>query len=157
MVHIRYLFIGSDTGVIAGLDLRTGQILHQWKAHDSSILKVETFGESLLTSSTDKTVCKWDMKGMEPTLSLKLKGFTEPAANFAQMGGSLLAASAAKVAIVPLYHEGGFMQVNPSKLQNSKTDRITAMHALSHHRFFVLGTEGKSPLPFEGKALTLDF
>ena len=35
------------------------------------------------------------------------------------------------------------MQVNPIKLQNSKSDRITAMRALPLHRLFILGTEGK--------------
>merc|ERR1712137_450769 len=137
----RYVFIGSDSGVISALDLRTGRILNQWKAHDSSILRVETFGDALITSSTDRTVCKWDMNATDPTLSLKLKGYNEPAANFAEMGGSLLTTSASRVAIIPLYQEGGVMQVNPVKLHNSKNDRITAMQALPLHRFFMLGTE----------------
>ena len=36
----RYIFVGSDTGLITVLDYRSGNILNQWKAHDSTILKV---------------------------------------------------------------------------------------------------------------------
>ena len=82
------------------------------------------------------------MNDVIPTLSLKLKGYNEPPATFAEMGGSLLTSSASRVAIVPLYQEGGMMQVNPIKLQNTKSDRITTMQALPVHRMFILGTEG---------------
>ena len=106
------------------------------------------------------------MNGTTPSLTLKLKGYTEPVANFAFMGGSLLTSSASKVSLVSLQEvilekqyffakiilnnlsQTGMMQVNPSKLQNSKTDRITAMMALPFHRFFLLGTEGKKKILF---------
>ena len=162
---VRYTFIGSESGLASALDFRTGQILNRWRAHDSAILKIDAVDNFLVTSSTDKTVCKWNMDGVEPTLSLKLKGYSEPAANFAGMGGSLLTASGSKVAIISLQQEvcltashhtydpltssqTGMMQVNPTKLQNTKSDRITAMKALSYHRFFVLGTEGSYITPF---------
>lgn len=100
ILFFRFVYIGSESGLITVLDFRTGTVLNQWKGHDSSVLKVDSYQNTIITSSTDKTVSKWQMSGTTPSLTLKLKGYAEPVANFAFMGGSLLTSSGSKVAIV---------------------------------------------------------
>lgn len=58
-----WLATGQSSGYITVLDIRTGQIVSMWRAHEGEVLQMVTYGENtLVSSSLDQTVSVWNVQ-----------------------------------------------------------------------------------------------
>eukprot|EP01126_Amoeba_proteus_P027711 TRINITY_DN27463_c0_g1_i1.p1 TRINITY_DN27463_c0_g1~~TRINITY_DN27463_c0_g1_i1.p1 ORF type:complete len:413 (+),score=60.77 TRINITY_DN27463_c0_g1_i1:131-1240(+) len=75
--HEKVLSIGTSTGYITLIDIRSGLLLHTWRAHNGFIsqLKVTNY-DDLLSSGSDQVINVWNLQ--KPTLIRTFKGHRDP-------------------------------------------------------------------------------
>jgi len=116
-VNSSWIAVGSNIGELCIIDRRSGYLFHSWKAHDSAVLKLESFGSNgdrLLSSSADRSVCLWDIRSSSPTLIRKFNGHSESVKAFDIIGNrTLLSASGSKLALSSMTEaDGEHMEVS---------------------------------------------
>ncbi|EKX40920.1 hypothetical protein GUITHDRAFT_142321 [Guillardia theta CCMP2712] len=62
------IFMGTSTGQVCVMDLRSGVLQSTWRAHEGAITGLETKGTHVITASMDKSLAVWDSEGSEELL-----------------------------------------------------------------------------------------
>jgi WD40 repeat protein len=140
---------GLASGELTVLDDRSGVIRSQWRAHETSVTQVMPIGEQqLLSSGSDRSICIWDIGGMEPGIIQRFSGFDENAKSIiSHYPGEITCGIGSRIAfgelssIAPLEKRyGSRLTIVPLKSHKSRSP-IAAISVLQSYKLLLLGTE----------------
>lgn len=141
---------GLSSGHCRLFDIRSGNVIASWRAHDGYVTKLATPEEHLLVSSShDKTLKIWDLRR---NLSLPLtvfRGHTEGVSGFSIWGQDIISTSKNKIGLSSLSKftdEDGEQRITPQNLYmsdngNRNVSVLTSICILPFSRLFLVGTE----------------
>lgn len=147
-----WIAMGFNLGHCRLLDLRAGNFVASWRAHEGFITKLAAFEEHyLISSSLDKTLCLWDLRRNVPAQVCAFQGHTHGVSSFALWSSNLLSAGGNKIGLSSLSHlapqgQDWWQAVKCHKLfstdlSNLNLSSITAISVLPFSRFFLVGTD----------------
>ncbi|KAJ1283617.1 hypothetical protein BS78_03G141800 [Paspalum vaginatum] len=138
-----WIAAGLSSGYCRLLDKRSGNIIAVWRAHDGHITKLAAPDDhSIVSSSLDKTLRVWDLRGNLATQSNIFRSQSDGIPNFSVWGQDVISISRNKIALTSLPRfasETGHQQL---ALQNL----YSADRGVKHKNLSVLSTIAVLPL-----------
>ncbi|KAM7279370.1 hypothetical protein ACFE04_006504 [Oxalis oulophora] len=131
-------------------DVRSGNVISSWKAHDGFITKLAAPEDHLLVSSSlDKTLRIWDLRRNWQSQPVVFKGHRDGISGFSVWGQDVISISKNKIGLSSLSRnidEDGHNQIIPQKLYMSDTGArnlsvLSSISILPFSRLFLVGTE----------------
>ncbi|KAJ6720889.1 hypothetical protein OIU85_024034 [Salix viminalis] len=142
---------GLSSGHCRLFDLRSGNVIASWRAHDGYVTKLAAPEDYLLVSSSlDKTLRVWDLRrSWSPPQPSVLRGHTDGVSGFSIWGQDIISISRNKIGLSTLSRfteEDGQQRITPQKLyaadNGTKNDSVlSSISILPFSRLFVVGTE----------------
>lgn len=148
------MVVGQTSGHLTVIDIRSGLLLHHWRAHDSTITALRPVPDSpghLVSSSADKTLALWDVTNAassSPLILTYFKGHSEPQISFDIFKGSLYSISGQKFSIAPLFNQPPSVLIEKRKLLKTSTlkltNQLTAFSILQSQHMALVGSDDGS-------------
>eukprot|EP01121_Diplochlamys_sp_Union-15-3_P012101 TRINITY_DN3583_c0_g1_i2.p1 TRINITY_DN3583_c0_g1~~TRINITY_DN3583_c0_g1_i2.p1 ORF type:complete len:196 (-),score=17.89 TRINITY_DN3583_c0_g1_i2:58-645(-) len=144
---LNIIAVGQSSGYITLVDLHSGLLLHTWKAHDGSILNLQCYVMNdthfIVSSSTDRLLCLWNISKPVPYLEKTFKGHREPIQSFDIHQNDLLSVAGHKIAAASLDSQESVVKLERMRLQKSslKPNQLTTINILSIHQLILIGSE----------------
>ncbi|KAG5237167.1 inactive serine/threonine-protein kinase lvsG [Salix suchowensis] len=142
---------GLSSGHCRLFDLRSGNVIASWRAHDGYVTKLAAPEDYLLVSSSlDKTLRVWDLRrSWPPPQPSVLRGHTDGVSGFSIWGQDIISISRNKIGLSTLSRfteEDGQQRITPQKLYaaDNGTKNVSVLSSISilpFSRLFVVGTE----------------
>eukprot|EP00257_Ricinus_communis_P016496 XP_015574682.1 protein GFS12 [Ricinus communis] len=141
---------GLSSGHCRIFDVRSGNVVASWRAHDGYVTKLAAPEDHLLVSSSlDRTLRIWDLRRNWPPQPTVFKGHTDGVSGFCVWGQDVISISKNKIGLSTLSRsaeEDGQQQVVPQKLYAAdhgmkNLSVLSSISILPFSRLFVVGTE----------------
>ncbi|KAF2312691.1 hypothetical protein GH714_039650 [Hevea brasiliensis] len=115
-----WIATGLSSGNCRLFDLRSGNVIAFWRAHDGYVTKLASPEDHLLVSSSlDRTLRIWDLRRNWPPQPTIFKGHTDGVSGFSVWGQDVISISKNKIGLSTLSRsaeEDGQQQIVPQKL-----------------------------------------
>lgn len=148
------LVVAQSSGHISLIDIRSGLLLHNWRAHDGPITSLRPVPDAsgyLVSASIDKTIALWDIANANfssPQGLTYFRGHSDTNIAFDIYRGSLFSVSGQKLAISPLFGQGPSVVLEKRKLLKTNalkfTNILTSFNILQSHQIALLGADDGS-------------
>lgn len=145
------MLVGQMSGHITVIDVRSGLLLHHWRAHDAPITSLKPVPDSpgfMVSSSLDKTLALWDVSNASsasPQCLTYFKGHSDPNISFDVFRGSLYSVSGQKFSIAPLFNQPSSVLIEKRKLLKTSslklTNQLTSFAILQSQHMALLGSD----------------
>lgn len=136
---------GLASGDINVLELRCGSVLHQWKAHESPIVKLVAYSDSyLLSSAADRTMCLWHLRSKGAIMVKRYVGLTDSVKSVGLHKSDFICGVGHKLGISSLLRVRGegLTKVSLVALKGYKSrNSLTALSIMSNYSLLLMGTE----------------
>ncbi|KAL5849039.1 hypothetical protein ACOSQ4_007052 [Xanthoceras sorbifolium] len=141
---------GLSSGQCRLFDVRSGNVIASWKAHDGYVTKLAAPEDHLLLSSSlDRTLKIWDLRRNWPSQPVVFKGHTDGISGFSVWGQDVISISKNKIGLSSLSKaadEDGQHRLIPQKLHtvDHGTRNLSVLSSISilpFSRLFLVGTE----------------
>ncbi|XP_021636933.2 protein GFS12 isoform X2 [Hevea brasiliensis] len=145
-----WIATGLSSGNCRLFDLRSGNVIAFWRAHDGYVTKLASPEDHLLVSSSlDRTLRIWDLRRNWPPQPTIFKGHTDGVSGFSVWGQDVISISKNKIGLSTLSRsaeEDGQQQIVPQKLYAAvhgmkNLSVLSSIDILPFSRLFVVGTE----------------
>ncbi|KDP27993.1 hypothetical protein JCGZ_19073 [Jatropha curcas] len=145
-----WIAAGLSSGHCRLFDLRSGNVIASWRAHDGYVTKLAAPEDYLLVSSSlDRTLRIWDLRRNLPPQPTVFKGHTDGISSFSVWGQDVISISKNKIGLSTLsrsVEEDGQHQIAPQKLYAvdhgmKNLSVLSSISILPFSRLFVVGTE----------------
>ncbi|XP_021595628.1 protein GFS12 isoform X2 [Manihot esculenta] len=145
-----WIATGLSSGNCRLFDLRSGNVIASWRAHDGYVTKLAAPEDHLLVSSSlDRTLRIWDLRRNWPPQPTIFKGHTDGISGFSVWGQDVISISKNKIGLSTLStsaEEDGQQQILPQKLCAAdhgmkNLSVLSSIDILPFSRLFVVGTE----------------
>ncbi|KZV35014.1 putative inactive serine/threonine-protein kinase lvsG [Dorcoceras hygrometricum] len=139
-----------STGYCSLFDMRCGNIISSWQAHDGYVTKLAAASDHLLVSSSlDKTLRIWDLRRNWASEHTVFKGYGDSVSGFAVWGQNVISICKNKIGLCSLTSTGdedGQFGVIPQNLfmadgESKNLSMLSAITILPFSRLFLVGTE----------------
>ncbi|XVE82350.1 hypothetical protein DITRI_Ditri15bG0141500 [Diplodiscus trichospermus] len=144
-----WIAAGLSSGHCQLFDVRSGNVIACWRAHDGYVTKLAAPEEHLLVSSSlDRTLKIWDLRRTSP-LPVTFKGHSDGVTGFSVWGQDVISISRNKIGLSSLAKptdEDGQQGIIPQKLYSSDPGSrnmsvLSSISIIPFSRLFVVGTE----------------
>ncbi|GAV71633.1 WD40 domain-containing protein/Beach domain-containing protein [Cephalotus follicularis] len=131
-------------------DLRSGNVIASWRAHDGFVTKLAAPEDHLLVSSSlDRTLRIWDLRRNWPSHPICFKGHTDGISSFSVWGQDVISISRNRIGLSSLSKsadDDGQHRIIPQKLYmvDSGARNLSVLSSISilpFSRLFLVGTE----------------
>ncbi|XP_031256379.1 protein GFS12 [Pistacia vera] len=145
-----WIAAGLSSGQCRLFDVRSGNVIASWKAHDGYVTKLAAPKDHLLVSSSlDKTLRIWDLRRNWPSQPIVFKGHTDGISGFSAWGQDVISISKNKIGLSSLSKsadEDREYRILPHKLYMADhgTKNLSVLSSISilpFSRLFLVGTE----------------
>nr|CAD1829709.1 unnamed protein product [Ananas comosus var. bracteatus] len=146
-----WIAAGLSSGQCRLLDMRSGNVIALWRAHDGYITKLAAPEDHLLVSSSlDKTLRVWDLRRNVATPSNVYRGHSDGISSFSVWGQDVISVSRNKIALTSLARStdeiGGEQRLIPRKLYSADKGMrnlsiLSTVSVLPFSRLLLVGTE----------------
>ncbi|KAG9459916.1 hypothetical protein H6P81_004424 [Aristolochia fimbriata] len=145
-----WIAVGLSSGHCRLLDARSGNVIAFWRAHDGYITKLAApEGHLLISSSLDRTLRVWDLRGDYPSQSIVFKGHSDSVSGFSVWGQDIISVSRNKIGLCSLSRsmdEDVQQMLSPHKLYSADRGArnlsiLSSISILPFSRLFLVGTE----------------
>ncbi|CBI25946.3 unnamed protein product, partial [Vitis vinifera] len=145
-----WIAAGFSSGSCRLLDVRSGNLIASWRAHDGYITKLAAREDHLLVSSSlDRTLRIWDLRRGWSAEPIIFRGHTDGVSGFSVWGQDIISISKNKIGLSSLSRsadEEGQHWVTPQKLYmpDRGTRHLSVLSSISilpFSRLFLVGTE----------------
>lgn len=146
-----WIAAGLSSGHCRLFDLRSGNVIASWRAHDGYVTKLAAPEDHLLVSSSlDRTLRVWDLRrNWPPSQPSVLRGHTDGVSGFSVWGQDIISISRNKIGLSTLStstEEDGQQRITPQKLYaaDNGTKNVSVLSSISilpFSRLFVVGSE----------------
>jgi WD40 repeat protein len=127
------MVVGQSSGHMTLIDIRSGLLLYNWRAHEGPISSVKAVPDAsgyLVSSSLDKTIYLWDIANASQTSPVGLtqfRGHSDSHISFDTFRGNLYSVSGQKIAIAPLFGQPSSVLLDKRKLIKTNALKLTNM------------------------------
>jgi WD40 repeat protein len=145
------MVVGQSSGHVTLIDIRSGILLHNWRAHDAPIISLKSVPDApgfLVSASLDKTIALWDISNANtasPSILTHFKGHSDPLISFDIFKGTLYSISGQKIAIAPLFGQPSLVTLEKRKLIKTTalklTNQLTSFNVLQSHHLALVGAD----------------
>jgi hypothetical protein len=103
------MVVGQSSGHVTLIDIRSGLLLHNWRAHDGPITSLKSIPDApgyLVSASIDKTISLWDVanaNNSSPAPISHFRGHSDPHISFDIYRGNMYSIAGHKISISPLF------------------------------------------------------
>ncbi|XP_065863926.1 protein GFS12 [Euphorbia lathyris] len=140
---------GLSSGHCRLFDLRSGNVIASWRAHDGYVTKLAAPEDHLLVSSSlDRALRIWDLRRNCPPEPTVFKGHSDGVSGFSVWGQDVISISKNKIGLSSLStsaEEDVQQQIMPQKLYAADHGKnmsvLSSISILPFSRLFVVGTE----------------
>ncbi|KAG6664127.1 protein GFS12 [Carya illinoinensis] len=145
-----WIAAGLSTGHCRLFDLRSGNVITSWRAHDGYVTKLAAPEDHLLISSShDRTLRIWDLRRNWPPQATIFKGHTDGVSSFSLWGQDVITISRNRIGLTSLSKsadEDGHLRIMPQKLYladngTKNLSMLSSISILPFSRLFLVGTE----------------
>lgn len=145
-----WIATGLSSGYCKLFDLRSGDIIASWQAHDGYLTKLASPEEHLLLSSSlDKTLRVWDLRRSWTSQSMIFRGHNDGISSFSVWGRDVISIAKNKIGLSSLARSAdgdGQCVVAPQHLYTADRDFrnmsvFSSISILPFSRLFLVGTE----------------
>ncbi|GAY35570.1 hypothetical protein CUMW_017090 [Citrus unshiu] len=145
-----WIAAGLSSGQCRLFDVRSGNVIASWRAHDGYVTKLAAPEDHLLVSSSlDKTLRIWDLRRNWPSQPTVFKGHTNGISGFSVWGQDVISISNNKIGLSSLSKsadEDGQHRLVPQKLYMADNGAknlsvLSSISILPFSRLFLVGTE----------------
>lgn len=142
------LAVGQSSGFITVIDIRTGVLLYNWKAHDGQVLDIKRYSDNpvrLVTSGQDKFINIWDVENFtenKKNIIAQFGGHQDPIIAFDIYKDELFSVSGTKISSTFL-DQVGFVKLHKKKILKTslKPNQLTTANVLYNQQLLLVGTE----------------
>ncbi|CAL5423981.1 unnamed protein product [Camellia sinensis] len=145
-----WIAAGLSSGICRLIDVRSGNIISSWRAHDAYVTKLAAPEEHLLVSSSlDRTLRVWDLRRNLPSHPIVFRGHGDTVSGFSVWGQDVISIAKNKIGLSSLARsaeEDGEHRITPQYLYLA--DRgvrnmsvLSSLSILPFSRLFLVGTE----------------
>ncbi|KAI7984174.1 Protein GFS12 [Camellia lanceoleosa] len=145
-----WIAAGLSSGICRLIDVRSGNIISSWRAHDAYVTKLAAPEEHLLVSSSlDRTLRVWDLRRNLPSHPIVFRGHSDTVSGFSVWGQDVISIAKNKIGLSSLTRsadEDGEHRITPQYLYLA--DRgvrnmsvLSSLSILPFSRLFLVGTE----------------
>jgi len=145
------IVVGQSSGHITLIDIRSGLLLHNWRAHDAPITSLKSVPECpgyFVSASLDKTMALWDISNASkssPAILTHFKGHSDPHISFDIFKGTLYSVSGQKISIAPLFGQAATIILEKRKLVKTNalklTNYLTSFNVLQSQHLALVGAD----------------
>ncbi|XP_059632013.1 protein GFS12 isoform X2 [Cornus florida] len=146
-----WIAAGLSSGICKLLDVRSGNVIASWRAHDGYVTKLAAPEDNLLVSSSlDKTLRIWDLRRNPSQSSIVIRGHNDSVSGFSVWGQDVISISRNKIGLSSLTtrtaDEDGQHRVTPQHLYMADNGMrnmsvLSSISILPFSRLFFVGTE----------------
>ncbi|CAL9209100.1 unnamed protein product [Musa hybrid cultivar] len=146
-----WIATGLSSGHCRLLDVRCGNIIARWRAHDGYITKLAAPEDYLLVSSSfDRSLRVWDLRGSLASQLNVFRVHSDAITSFAMWSQDVISISRNKIALTSLStsadQQGGRYQLSPQTLYSADRGTrsqsvLSTISILPFSRLFLVGTE----------------
>ncbi|ERN01930.1 protein GFS12 isoform X1 [Amborella trichopoda] len=142
-----WIAAGFSSGHCRLLDIRSGNLVALWRAHDGFITKLAAPEDHLLVSSSlDRKICIWDLRRNWSAPLRVIRGHSDGISGFSIWGQDMISVSGNKIGISSLSKSSDEQQIFPQKLYaaDRSTKNMSALSSicvLPFSRLFLVGSE----------------
>ncbi|THG19982.1 hypothetical protein TEA_001810 [Camellia sinensis var. sinensis] len=98
-----WIAAGLSSGICRLIDVRSGNIISSWRAHDAYVTKLAATDEHLLISSSlDRTLRVWDLRRNLPSHTIVLRGHSDTVSSFSMWGQDVTSIAKNKIGLSSL-------------------------------------------------------
>jgi len=139
--------VGQNTGYITLIDLKSGLLLHTWRAHDGHVamLKAHAMHDNhfIVSCSNDRSLVLWNITKSLPMLEKTFKGHRDPIQSFDFHNNDLLSVAGHKLAAGSLESADSVVTLQRMRMQKSslKPNQLTTINVLHNHQLILIGSE----------------
>lgn len=141
---------GFSSGMCRLLDVRSGNVIASWRAHDGYVTKLDAPEDHLLVSSSlDRTLRVWDLRRNIPPQPIVFRGHSDGLSSFSVWGQDVISIARNKIGLSSLSRssdEDGQHRVTPQNLYSANRgtknmSQLSSLCILPYSRLFLVGTE----------------
>ncbi|GAB2294187.1 hypothetical protein Dimus_028405 [Dionaea muscipula] len=141
---------GLSSGGCKLLDVRSGNVIASWRAHDGYVTKLAAPEDHLIVScSLDRTLRIWDLRKNVPPAATTFRGHSDGISDFSVWGQDVISISRTKIGLSTLYpggdEDGQYRIVYQSLYAADRGTKnmsvLSSITILPFSRLFLVGTE----------------
>ncbi|KAL6990176.1 hypothetical protein U1Q18_015925 [Sarracenia purpurea var. burkii] len=145
-----WITAGLSSGLCRLLDVRSGNVIASWRAHDGYVTKLASPEEHLLVSSSlDRTLRVWDLRRNFPPQPIVFRGHSDSVSGFSVWGQDVISIARNKIGLSSLTRyadEDGQHRITPQHLYLAdrgmrNVSVLSSLSILPFSRLFLVGTE----------------
>ncbi|PSR97851.1 hypothetical protein CEY00_Acc24500 [Actinidia chinensis var. chinensis] len=145
-----WIAAGLSSGICRLLDVRSGNVIASWRAHDGYVTKLAAPEEHLLVSSSlDRTLRVWDLRRNWSPQPIVFRGHTDSVSGFSVWGQDVISIAKNKIGLSSLSRsadEDGQHRIIPQHLYLADRGMrnmsvLSSLSILPYSRLFLVGTE----------------
>nr|XP_043605925.1 protein GFS12 [Erigeron canadensis] len=142
-----WIAAGLSSGQCRLLDMRSGNLITSWQAHDGYVTKLAAPEDHLLVSSSlDKTLRVWDLRKNLASPLILFRGHTDGVSGFSVWGQDVISISRSKIGLSSLTQQDGQQRITPQHLymadrESRNMSVLSNIAILPFSRLFLVGTE----------------
>lgn len=145
-----WIAAGLSSGMCRLLDIRSGNVISTWRAHDGYVTKLAAPEEHLLVSSSlDRTLRVWDLRRNWPPQPIVFRGHSDGVSGFSVWGQDVISIAKNKIGLSSLSRsadEDGQHRITPQYLYLADRGMrnmsvLSSLSILPSSRLFLVGTE----------------
>ncbi|XP_076903267.1 protein GFS12-like [Bidens hawaiensis] len=146
-VSASWIAAGLSSGHCRLLDMRSGDLITSWQAHDGYVTKLAAPEDHLLVSSAlDKTLRVWDLRKNLATPLILFRGHSDGVSGFSVWGQDIISISRSKIGLSSLSKQDGQHRITPQYLymadrESRNMSVLSTITILPFSRLFLVGTE----------------
>ncbi|KAE9455044.1 hypothetical protein C3L33_13054, partial [Rhododendron williamsianum] len=145
-----WIAAGLSSGMCRLLDVRSGNVISTWRAHDGYVTKLAAPADHLLVSSSlDRTLRVWDLRRNWPPQPIVFRGHNDSVSGFSVWGQDVISIAKNKIGLSSLSRsadEDGQHRITPQYLYLADRGMrnmsvLSSLSILPFSRLFLVGTE----------------
>ncbi|KAM0042092.1 putative protein kinase CMGC-MAPK family transcription factor WD40-like family [Helianthus debilis subsp. tardiflorus] len=142
-----WIAAGLSSGHCRLLDMRSGDLITSWQAHDGYVTKLAAPEDHLLVSSAlDKTLRVWDLRKNLASPLILFRGHSDGVSGFSVWGQDVISISRSKIGLSSLSQQDGQHRITPQYLymadrESRNMSVLSTITILPFSRLFLVGTE----------------
>ncbi|XP_058209044.1 protein GFS12 isoform X1 [Rhododendron vialii] len=145
-----WIAAGLSSGMCRLLDVRSGNVISTWRAHDGYVTKLAAPADHLLVSSSlDRTLRVWDLRRNWPPQPIVFRGHNDSVSGFSVWGQDVISIAKNKIGLSSLSRsadEDGQHRITPQYLYLAdrgmrNVSVLSSLSILPFSRLFLVGTE----------------